>query len=104
MKDLNCTKLAEETRYRRKAYSNRTIQTGGILTVANARVMVQKQVEDERAKAEAVIRRLDEKEKKQRQKVINEAAKKAREWRKKGVLKPMYIVDREGGGRCLIQC
>lgn len=104
MKDLNRSKLAEETRQKRRAYNNRPLQTGGVLTVAHARAMVQRQVEDERAKAEAVLQRLNEKERKLHQKASNEAAKKAREWRSKGTLKPIYIVDREGGGRHLIRC
>ena len=41
--------------------------------------MVQKHEENERVKAEAVLKRLDEKEKKQYQKWANETAKKARE-------------------------
>ena len=63
--------------------------------------MVQKHEVNERAKAEEVLRRLDEKEKKQHQKQVNETAKKAREWRNKGILGLLYIVDKEGGGRWL---
>jgi hypothetical protein len=101
MKDLSRTKLAEATRQRRKAYNNKPLQTGGIITVAQARTMVQKQEENERAKAEAILQRLDEKEKRLHQKVANEAAKKAREWRNKGILNLLYIIDKEGGGRLL---
>ena len=104
MKDLNRSKLAEEIRQKRRAYNNKPLQTGGVLTVAHARAMVQRQEEDERAKAEAVLQRLDEKERKLHQKASNEAAKKAREWRNKGIIKPVYIVDREGSGRYLIRC
>jgi len=66
--------------------------------------MVQRQEKDKRAKAEAVLQRLDEKERKLYQKASNEAAKKAREWRNKGIIKPAYIVDKEGSGRYLIRC
>ena len=63
--------------------------------------MVQKIEENERAKVEALLKRLDEKEKKQYQKWANKTAKKAREWRNKGILGLLYIVDKEGGGRWL---
>ena len=63
--------------------------------------MVQRQQENERAKAEAVLQRLNEKEQKLHQKAANETAKKAREWRNKGTLGLLYIIDREGGGRFL---
>ena len=63
--------------------------------------MVQKQEENERVKAKAVLQRLDKKEKRQYQKAANEAAKKAREWRNKGTLGLLYIVDKKGGGRLL---
>jgi ATP-dependent protease HslVU (ClpYQ) peptidase subunit len=63
--------------------------------------MVQKQEENERAKAEAVLQRLDEKEKRLHQKAANKAVKKAREWRNKGTLRLLYIVDKKGGGRLL---
>lgn len=79
IKDLNRTRLAETTRQRQKAYNNKTLQTGGVITIAQARAMVQKQEENERAKAKAVLQRLDDKEKRLHQKVANKAAKKARE-------------------------
>jgi hypothetical protein len=55
MKDLNRSKLAEEIRQKRKAHKNKPLQTGGVLTVTHARVMVQRQEENERTKAEAIF-------------------------------------------------
>jgi hypothetical protein len=60
--------------------------------------MVQKQGENERAKAEAILQRL---EKRLHQKAANEAAKKAREWRNKVILNLLYTINKEGGGRLL---
>jgi len=56
MKDLKRTKLAESVRQNQRAYSNRPLQTGGVLTVTEGRAMVEKFKEDERSKAEALIK------------------------------------------------
>ena len=80
MRDLKRTKLAEEIRQQQKAYSKRPLQTGGVLPVSEGRAMVEHFKEDERAKAEALIKRLDEKLHKQHEKWYFEAAKKARDW------------------------
>ena len=55
IKDLNWSKLVEETRQKRRAYNNRPLQIGGVLTIAHARATVQRQEEDKRAKAEAML-------------------------------------------------
>ena len=68
MRDLKRTKLAESIRASQKAYSNRPLQAGGILPVHEGRAMVEIFKEDDHAKAEALIKRLDEKLKKQQQK------------------------------------
>jgi len=101
MKDLGQSQLAEQARQARKADQNRPLKAGGVLTVQDGRAMVEKVKEDKRAKAEATIRRLDERYYKATKRAFFDAAKKARDWRLKGVLKPLYIIDRQGCGRCL---
>jgi len=56
-----------------------------------------------RAKAEALIKRLDKKLKKQQQKWAFKTAKKARAWRINDRLQPMYVVDKPGSGHFLKQ-
>ena len=96
MRDLKQTKLAEEIHQQQKAYSKRPLQTGGVLPVSERHAMVQHFKEDERAKTEALIKRLDEKLHKQHEKWFFEAAKKARDWRMKGKLGLLYIIDKPG--------
>ena len=50
--------------------------------------------EDEWVKAEAIIQCLDKQYYKAIKCAFFDAAKKARDWRLKGVLKPLYIIDR----------
>ena len=63
--------------------------------------MVEHFKEDERAKTEALIKRLDEKLHKQHEKWYFKAAKKARDWRMKGKLDLLYVIDKPGNGRYL---
>lgn len=77
------------------------MQTSGVITVAQARAMVQKLEENQGTKAEAVLKTTQREREKPYQKAANETAKRAREWRNKGALGLLYIVDREGGGRFL---
>ena len=80
MRDLKQIKLAEKIHQQQKIYSKRPLQTEGVLPVSEGRAMVEHFKEDERAKAEALIKRLDEKLHKQHEKWYFEAAKKARDW------------------------
>ena len=72
-----------------------------MLAIQDGRAIVEKIKEDKRAKAEATIRRLDKRYYKATKRAFFNAAKKARDWRLKGVLKPLYIINRQGCGRCL---
>jgi len=63
--------------------------------------MVEKVKEDKRAKAKATIQHLDKRYYKAIKRAFFNAVKKARDWRLKGVLKPLYIINRQGCGRCL---
>jgi hypothetical protein len=62
-----------------------------------------RQSDDERAKAERLLRRLEEKDSKMRKKRVDSAAKIACAWRKEGKLKPLYMVDAFGKGRELVR-
>jgi hypothetical protein len=105
MRDLSRTRLAEQMRSERARYntSRQSLQTGGILTMEDGRQMVRQTEDDERAKAERLLRRLEEKDSKMRKKWVEAAAKMARAWRKGGKLKPLYIVDALGKGRELVR-
>jgi hypothetical protein len=105
MRDLSRTRLAEQMRSERARYSTsrRSLQSGGILTVEDGRHMVRQTDDDERAKAERLLKRLEEKDSKMRKKWVDAAAKIARAWRKEGKLKPLYIVDALGKGRELVR-
>ena len=80
MRDLKRTKLAEEICQQQKAYSNRPLQTGGVLPVSEGHVMMKHFKENKRVKTEALIKHLDEKLHKQHEKWYFEAAKKAWNW------------------------
>jgi len=79
MRDLKQIKLAEKICQQQKIYSNRPLQTGDVLPVSEGHAMVEHFKEDEHAKAEALIKRLDEKLHKQHEKWYFEAAKKAQD-------------------------
>jgi hypothetical protein len=65
------TRLAEQMRSERARYSTsrRSLQSGGILTVEDGRHMVRQTDDDEQAKAERLLNRLEEKDSKMRKKV-----------------------------------
>jgi len=65
--------------------------------------MVRQLDDDERARAERLLKRLEEKDSRIRKKWVDTAAKIARAWRKEGKLKPLYIVDAVGKGRELVR-
>ena len=60
-RDLGRTKLAQETRRIQKAQKNVQLQTGGVLTVADGREMVQKRVESDVEKARKMVEAADQK-------------------------------------------
>ena len=66
------------------------------------RHLVRQLNDDERAKAERLLKRLEEKDSKMHKKWVDAAAKIARAWQKEGKLKPLYIVDAVGKGRELV--
>jgi hypothetical protein len=65
--------------------------------------MVRQLDDDERAKAEGLLKRLGEQDSKMRKKWVDDAAKIARAWREEGKLKLFYIVDAYGKGRELVR-
>jgi ATP-dependent protease HslVU (ClpYQ) peptidase subunit len=65
--------------------------------------MVRQLDDDQRAKAERLLKRLEEKDSKMRKKWVDAAAKIARAWRREGKLRPLYIVDAYGKGRELVR-
>jgi hypothetical protein len=90
MRDLSGTRLAVQMRSERAKYntSRRSLQSGGILTTEDGRQMVCQTEDDERAKVERLLGRLEEKDLKMRKKWVEAAAKIAR---KEGKLKPLYV-------------
>jgi hypothetical protein len=102
-RDLSRTRLAEQMRSERAMYGRQSSQSGGILTVEDGRHMVHQNDDDERAKAERLLKRLEEKDSKMRKKWVDAATKIARAWRKERKLKPLYIVDAMGKGRELVR-
>jgi hypothetical protein len=62
MRDLSRTRPAEQMRSERARYntSRRSLQSGGILTMGNGLQIVRQTEDDERAKAERLLRRLEE--------------------------------------------
>jgi hypothetical protein len=102
-RDLSRTRLAEQMQSERARYSRRSLQSERILTVEDGRHMVRQLDDDERAKAERLLKRLEEKDSKTRKRWVDAAAKIARAWRKGGKLKPLYIVDTFSKGRELVR-
>jgi hypothetical protein len=75
---------------------NRPLQTGGILSVHDARKMVQQKVVDDVERARQVVEAADKKAHNYTKRVFFEAAKKARKWRLNSILKPLEIWDEKG--------
>jgi len=67
-RDLSRTRLAEKMRSERAMYNRRSVQSGGTLTIEGGRHMVHQLDDDERAKAERLLKRLEEKDLKMRRK------------------------------------
>ena len=57
MRDLSSTQLAEQMRSERARYSRRPSQPRGILAVEEGRHMVRQSDDDERAKAERLLKK-----------------------------------------------
>lgn len=102
-RDLGRTRYAEAVRARRRSSKNYRLQTGGVLSVSEARNML---VQKKDAELQHACRVLEAREKKQRNKfkrVFNDAAKKAREWRRTYVLPPAEIIETGRGKRMLLR-
>lgn len=102
-RDLGRTKLAQETRKRQKAEKNIQLKTGGVLTVAEGREMVQRKVLDDIEKARKMVEVADQKLVRTAKRAFEEVAKVARKKRLNSLLKPLYIIDKLGGGRELVK-
>ncbi|RKF64261.1 hypothetical protein OnM2_020017 [Erysiphe neolycopersici] len=97
-KDLRRTKYAERIQKTRRAFKNRPLKSGGVLTVAEVRKMV-KQVEDQAVeKAIRLVEVTDLKLRNSYKRWFFEAAKEARKWRCKGKLSLAAVF--EAGKEC----
>ncbi|OAQ58169.1 DDE superfamily endonuclease [Pochonia chlamydosporia 170] len=100
-RDLGRTKMAERIQQQRRAMRNTQLQSGGVLTVAQGREMVQKREEDQIAKARKTVEAAELKAHNARRRWFEEAAKEARKWRASGRLGRVEICDSEYGTRWL---
>ena len=72
---------------------NTPLKSGGVLTVADGRRMVEKRGEDQVAKARRILEAAETKARNARKKVFLEAAKEARKWRLLGKLSPVAVYE-----------
>ncbi|KJZ70465.1 hypothetical protein HIM_10137 [Hirsutella minnesotensis 3608] len=100
-RDLGRTKMAERVQKQRKAMKNIKLQSGGVLSVAQGREMVQQREDDQIAKARKVVEDAEKKAHNARKRWFEEAAKKARQWRASGRLERVEVCDSERGTRWL---
>ena len=100
-RDLGRTKMAERIQKQRKAMKNIQLQSGGVLSVAQGREMVQQREDDQIAKARKVVEDAEKKVHNARKRWFEEAAKKARQWRASGRLERVEVRDSERGTRWL---
>lgn len=98
-RDLSRTKQAELASVLRRAAKRKTIKSGGVLTVAEGRHILQQKAVDEVAKARQTIEAADRKFLRDCKKCGFEAAKKARKWRVDSLLGPLEIYDSKSGYR-----
>ena len=84
--DFGRTKMASQITARRRAVKNTPLQTGGVLTVAEGRGMIQKKKENEEAKARVILEKTALKRRRAFQRCLKETAKEARKRRKLGKL------------------
>lgn len=85
-RDLGRTRYAEDVARRRRAGKNTRLQSGGVLTVQEARSMLEVRQQDEDAKVQAKYEALMAKRERARRQVAEDAAKQARAWRNTGRL------------------
>jgi hypothetical protein len=92
-RDLGRTQYAKKIQEQRRSLKNQPLQTGGILTVAEGRHMVQKKEENEVLRAQKIIEAAEQRAWNQRKRVFSEAAKKARNWYLTGRLSKAAIYE-----------
>lgn len=92
-RDLGRTQYAQRIQKQRRAMKNSPLQSGGVLTVAQARHMVRRKEEDQVAKARRLVEAEDQKAFNAVKRVKFEAAKAARKWRMSGKLKPAIVYE-----------
>ena len=95
-KDLSRTQLAENTRLQRKRGSNRRLQSGGVLLVAEGCRMAMEKEEIALRKAQARISRQEKKEAKKYRQVALDAAKAGKQ--RLARLKKACIVRKDANG------
>jgi hypothetical protein len=101
-RDLGRTKYAERVQKRRKAVKNTPLQSGGVLTVTEARRIVVQKEEDQLAKARRLVEAAEKKLEKQHKRWYFEAAKEARKWRMNSRLAPVELYE-SGRPICLVK-
>uniref|UniRef100_A0A8H7N0B1 HTH CENPB-type domain-containing protein n=1 Tax=Bionectria ochroleuca TaxID=29856 RepID=A0A8H7N0B1_BIOOC len=102
-RDLSRTKYATAVRSQKRNAKNYRLQSGGVLKVSEARNMIIKRKGDDIAKAQAVLDRYAKKLHNTVKKGYFETAKKAREWRRIGILDPLEILETGRTKRFLIK-
>ena len=102
-RDLGRTKLAQELCKRQKAEKNVQLKTRVILLVAGGRDLVQRRALDDIEMARKMVEAADQKLVRSAERAFEGVAKVARKKRANSSLKPLYIIDRFGGGRELVR-
>ncbi|KAI6778341.1 transposase [Emericellopsis cladophorae] len=100
-RDLSRTKKAELMQRQRRAMKNRPLQSGGVLTVAEARDMVVQRDEDALVKAQRLVDAAQKKLRNLYKRNAEGAAKKARKWRMDKVTDTLEVYDENGSVRAL---
>jgi hypothetical protein len=102
-RDLSRTKYATAIRSQKRNEKNYKLQSGGVLKVSEARNMIIQKKGDDIAKAQRVLDRYAKKLHNTVKKGYFEAAKKAREWRRIGILDPLEILETGRAKRWLVK-
>ena len=92
-RDLGRTKKAEEMQRLRRAFKNKPLKSGGILTVAQGRQMVQQKANNDLKRAQQLVKAAEQKQHNYIKKVFFEATKTARRWRIEGRIQPYHCYD-----------
>lgn len=95
-RDLGRTKKAKIMAQRRRAMKNRPLQSGGTLSVEEARKMVVQRDDEDLYKARKLVEAADRRDRNRFKKAFSEAAKTARKWRMDKVLDALEICDEKG--------